>query len=376
MRTPIAWCNLRHAKVRTATGIVGVAFPTLLVLVQLALYDALRDGATLLYDGLDLDAVIVSGDYLSVAQPGRFPRARLQQAAAAPGVRSVAPLYLGFSAWRNHDTGAPRHLLVIGTDARQTAFRRPDLAEHVGALRRPDTMLVDRRTRPEYGQPIPGMRVQLGGRSLEIVALYTLGNGFVADGGVVVSEGTFARVFPRRSPDEVSVGLIRLEPGHDAATVLEALKRLLPDDVRAVSRAHLEAEEREYWLANTSIGIIFGSGVVIGLVVQLIVLGQILVADVAKRSREYATLKAIGHTSRRLATIVIGQALLLSLAGFAGGVALALPVYRMLAQVTLLPIGMDAGRIVLVFGLTLLTCAGSGLLALRRLQAADPADLF
>ena len=54
MKTPIAWCNLRHARARTATGVVGVAFPTLLVLVQLALYAALRDVSTLLYDGLDL----------------------------------------------------------------------------------------------------------------------------------------------------------------------------------------------------------------------------------------------------------------------------------------------------------------------------------
>jgi putative ABC transport system permease protein len=376
MRTPIAWCNLRHAKARTATGVIGVAFPTLLVLVQLALYDALRDGATLLYDGLDLDAAIVSRDYLSVVQAGRFPRVRLHQAAAVPGVRRVAPLYLGSSAWRNPETGVPRTLLVIGTDPRQAAFRRPDLAEHIAALRRPDTMLVDRLTRPEYGRPVPGLRVQLGGRSLEIVALYTLGNGFVADGGVVVSDSTFARLFPRHSLDEVSVGLIQLEPGHDAAAVLEELKRRLPDDVQAESRRHLEAREREYWLENTSIGIVFGSGVVVGLVVQLIVLGQLLVTDVSKRSREYATLKAIGYTSGRLSTIVIEQAVLLSLAGFAVGLALALPVHRLLAEATLLPIGMDAGRIVLVFGLTLLTCAGSGLLALRRLQAADPADLF
>jgi putative ABC transport system permease protein len=375
MKTPIAWCNLRHAKARTATGVVGVAFPTLLVLVQLALYAALRDVSTLLYDGLDLGAVIVSQDYLSLAQPGRFPRARLSQA-VAPGVRHVAPLYLGFSAWRNPDTGVPRNLLVIGTDARQPAFRRPDLAEHIGALRRLDTMLVDRLTRPEYGHPVPGTRVQLGGRSLEIVGLYTLGSGFVADGSVVVSEGTFARLFPRRSPDEVSLGLIQLEPGHDVATVLEELTRRLPHDVHVLSRGRLEANEREYWLASTSIGIVFGSGVVVGLVVQLIVLGQLLVTDVSKRSREYATLKAIGYTSGRLSTIVIEQAVLLSLAGFAVGLALALPVHRLLAEATLLPISMDVGRIVVVFGLTLLTCAGSGLLALRRLQAADPADLF
>ena len=376
MKTRIAWCNLRHAKARTATGVVGVAFPTLLVLIQLALYAALRDSATLLYEALDLGAVIVSRDYLSVAQPGRFPRARLQQAVAVPGVQHVAPLYLGFTWWRNPETGVPRQMLVIGTDPRGTAFRRPDLAEHVAALRRADTMLVDRLTRPEYGRPAPGMRVQLGPRSLEIVGLYTLGNGFVADGGVVVSDGTFATLFPRHSLGEVNVGLIQLATGHDPGAVLDELRRRLPDDVVVESRARRETGEREHWVEHTPIGVIFGSGVVVGLAVQLIVLGQLLVADVSKRSREYATLKAIGYTQHRLSTVVITQAMLVSLAGFAAGLALALPVSWMLAAATLLPLALDAGRTVFVFGLTLLTCAGAGLLALRRLQAADPADLF
>jgi putative ABC transport system permease protein len=376
MRIRIAWCNLRHAKARTATAVVGVALPTVLVLVQLALYAALRDVATFLSDGLDLDAVIVSQDYLSAAQPGRFPRVRLSQAAAVPGVRQVAPLYLGFSAWRNPDTGVPRNLLVIGTDVRQPAFRNPDLAGQIVALRRLDTMLFDRQSRPEFGHPVPGTRVQLGGRSLEIVGRYTLGSGFVADAGVVVSEGTFARLFPRRSPDEVSLGLLQLQPGHDVAAVVAEVTRLLPRDVHVLSRGRFEASERGYWLENTPIGLIFGSGVAIGLVVQLIVLGQLLVTDVSKRLREYATLKALGSTSGRLATIVIEQAVLLSLAGFVVGLALALPLHRLLAEETLLPIEMDVGRSVLVLGLTLLTCAGAGLLALRRLQAADPADLF
>ena len=41
-----------------------------------------------------------------------------------------------------------------------------------------------------------------------------------------------------------------------------------------------------------------------------------------------------------------------------------------------LPLEMSRDSVLLVFGLTLFMCAGSGLLALRKLRSADPADVF
>jgi putative ABC transport system permease protein len=41
-----------------------------------------------------------------------------------------------------------------------------------------------------------------------------------------------------------------------------------------------------------------------------------------------------------------------------------------------LPMAMTAARMALVFGLTVVMCMVSGLIATRKIQAADPADIF
>jgi putative ABC transport system permease protein len=50
--------------------------------------------------------------------------------------------------------------------------------------------------------------------------------------------------------------------------------------------------------------------------------------------------------------------------------------YHLAKQATLLPIMMTQERILLVFSLTLLMCFLAGAIAIQKLQAADPADIF
>jgi putative ABC transport system permease protein len=97
---------------------------------------------------------------------------------------------------------------------------------------------------------------------------------------------------------------------------------------------------------------------------------------VADHLAEYATLKAIGYRNRYLSSLVLQQALLLALAGFLPGVGISWVIYQYLGYLTCLPMWMTPGRVVFVFSLTVLMCAGSGLLALRKAQQLDPAEVF
>ena len=57
-------------------------------------------------------------------------------------------------------------------------------------------------------------------------------------------------------------------------------------------------------------------GVVISVLVGFVVVYQVLSSDIADHMAEYATLKALGATDRRIAGVVIEQALLLGLIGY------------------------------------------------------------
>jgi putative ABC transport system permease protein len=134
--------------------------------------------------------------------------------------------------------------------------------------------------------------------------------------------------------------------------------------------------EVAYWATATPIGFVFAFGVVMGLVVGTIIVYQILFADISDHLKEYATLKAMGYANRFLAKVVLMQAVILGLIGFLPGLAVCERLYAVARQATMLPMAIEPVRTSQVLGLTLFMCCGSALIAMRKLRAADPADVF
>ena len=62
--------------------------------------------------------------------------------------------------------------------------------------------------------------------------------------------------------------------------------------------------------------------------------------------------------------------------GFIPGGGGAIVLDRLGVAMTGLPMVFDPGRAAIVLGLTVLMCFAAGLMALRKLETADPADMF
>jgi putative ABC transport system permease protein len=203
-----------------------------------------------------------------------------------------------------------------------------------------------------------------------------LGASFATDGTVITSQENFLRFFPQRSAGQVTLGLIKLEPGADPAAVLAQLQALLPPDTIAATKADYVAYEQAYWAETTPIGVVFGFGTVMAFAVGMVIVFQILATDVSDHLPEYATFKAMGYRDRFLLTIVLEESLILAVLGFVPGLALAMGQYALIRRVASLPIAMTGARFAFVFFLTLLMCSVSGYIATRKLQSVDPADIF
>src|SRR5437016_11214147 len=102
---------------------------------------------------------------------------------------------------------------------------------------------------------------------------------------------------------------------------------MLPVDVRVWTRSGIEGRERRHWLRNTSLGVIFGLGVFVALIVGMVFLYQVISSDITSRLAEYATLKAIGYGSGWLSRVVLTQALIVSLVSYLPGFMVALALY-------------------------------------------------
>lgn len=84
----------------------------------------------------------------------------------------------------------------------------------------------------------------------------------------------------------------------------------------------------------------------------------------------------MGYSDRYLLTVLMQEALLLAALGFIPGFLLSLGLYQITYMATLLPIAMKLERAAFVLLLTIIMCGVSGAIAMRKLQSADPADVF
>ncbi|MBK6689866.1 MAG: FtsX-like permease family protein [Deltaproteobacteria bacterium] len=381
-RLPIGWLQLAHKPGRLIAAISGVAFANVLVLVQLGLSGSLEETVLRPYRLFDRDLLLVSSiDSAGFDDGSNLPRARLHQALSHPQVADGAPLYVGRVEWlaEGGDTSA---LALYGMASHHRSFFRSDLEAKVEATSMLDTALTDRDTRfldmtPFEGatpnSPVP---FEIQGRRIRSVGTFSLGGGFGGDGGLLVSDQTFFRLSPKRSSAAPSHLLLRITPGADPRQVAPGVSALIGPNAKVSPIEDAMAVAAKVQLRDRPTGIIFGFGVLIGIIVGIVIAYQVLATDVADHLKEYATLKAMGYPHRFFVAVILEEALVLGALGFIPGIGVAQLFYDGLVRSAGVPLFMTMERAVGVFIGTLVACSLSGMLAIRRLRAADPADLF
>jgi putative ABC transport system permease protein len=385
---PLAWKNLTHDPRKLALALAGVAFAVLLMFQQRGFNHALFDSTVELVRRLDADLLVFNRARFALTSELRFPREILERLASEPGVASVQPLYLENKLASAHRAGFPaRPIRVLGFELSALPFR--DAAGEVPAslatLQRPDTALLDRLSKSYYGFDLESAQqgteqaVELAGRQLQIAGLFSLGCDFAHEGNLVMSSENFARYFRYRGLDPLAVvdlGLVKLTSGVDREEVLAKLRAKLPSSVELMKREEFEQREIGFWARSTPIGVIFAIGAGIGFAVGVIICYQILATDIADHYREFATLIAMGYGKKYFFQLVLQQAWLLAILGYLPGLVLSWMLFQLNSSWTGLLMNLTWERALTILVLTLVMCSLSGLLAIRKLLAADPASLF
>jgi putative ABC transport system permease protein len=408
----LAWSNLAHKRTRTAVAAAGVAFAVALIFMELGMFGGVGRTASMFYDALNCDLLLRSSEYLEVSRPASLQRERLAQARAADGVADVLPVSVAFGTWakpaRHRWYGVtppaglgsicmlgvpPGRLGDVFAVDRGRVFDSREEAQAAGEkLARLDTFLFDVRSKPEFGsledvlgipaggEPLPndpGKRnvIRFNGKRAEVVGGFDFGTGFSWNGMIMASEETFAR-YTMQPPDHVTFGLVTLTPGADPAAVQERLRAILPPDVHVLTRDEAVAHERRYWMRLTSVGQFLVVAVALAIVVGVIFVYQMMAADIRGMMPEYATVKALGYRPPYLTGVVLWQAVLLALIGYAPGLVATFGMYYVARNFGGIPTVMTVERVIVVLLMTCGMCLASGALAIRKVHAAQPADLF
>lgn len=380
-RLPIGWLQLTHKRGRFVAALSGVAFANVLVFVQLGIMNSMATATLRPYDLFSADIMISAGDAKALDEGANVARQWLLQALADPEVADGVGMFVGNVPWDRAEQDIV--LKAFAIDPARPAFFSPDIVTDVALLQMQGTAILDRLARglprdlAAAIRPQTPLSFETEGRTLTVSDTFAGGGGFGVDGYLFVSDQTFLSLFPSRSsaaPDHI---LLRLRPGAHVTVVVERLRGLISDKTLRI-RSHAEAaqEELRYQQTQRPTGVIFGFGVVIGVLVGLVIVNQVLSADVSDHLPEYATFKAMGYGPRFFLGIVIEEALVLGFLGFFPGLAVGTAILTLMGKVTTLPLEMTTTMAVTVFLGTVVFSVISGALATRKLAAADPADLF
>ncbi|MDT8329042.1 MAG: FtsX-like permease family protein [Roseovarius sp.] len=380
-RLPIGWMQLTHKRGRFFAALSGVAFANVLVFVQLGIMNSMATATLRPYEFFKADIMISATDANALSEGGNVARQWMLQALADPDVTAGLGLFVGDVPWDRGERDIT--FTTFGIDPGQRNFLAPEIASDSTLLQMQDVALLDRLARGMSRDEAAAIRPQTPlsfetkGRTLTALDTFAGGGGFGGDGFMLVSDQTFLSLFPDRSsaaPDHI---LLRLRPGANVETVAKNLRGLITDKtLRIRSFAEAAQEDLRYQQTQRPTGVIFGFGVLIGVLVGLVIVYQVLSADVADHLREYATFKAMGYGPRFFLGIVIEEALVLGLLGFLPGLAVGTAILTLMGKVTTLPLAMTSTMAITVFVGTVVFSILSGVIATRRLAAADPADLF
>ncbi|MBD1900893.1 ABC transporter permease DevC [Trichocoleus sp. DQ-A3] len=381
-RTPLGWLQLSHQKGKLVVACAGVVFADVLMLMQLGFQSALFNSAVLVHNSVRADVVLLSPQARNLSNMSSFPRRRLYQSMDIPGVQSAEALYANMVNWKHPTTQRETSMLMLGFDPNSSVFEQPDINQQLNQIKLPNTVLFDSGSRGDYKAAIAQLeqnqplKTEIERHSITVAGKIRIGSSFGADGHLITSDQNFLRLFPRRQASSVSVGLLQLQPGTDAVQTVQALKAHLPNDVQVLTRQEFIEFERSYWAKNTPIGFIFNLGVTMGFIVGVIIVYQVLSTDVNAHMGEYATFKAMGYRNRYLLMVVFEEAVILAIIGFIPSIAISAGLYRLTRNATNLPLYMTVARGIFVLMLTMVMCTLSGAIATRKLQSADPADMF
>jgi putative ABC transport system permease protein len=377
---PLAVAQLSHQKVRLTVALAGISFANILIFMQLGFRSILFDGTARLHTHLKGELYLISSRSEKLGEEG-FSRRHLYRATAIDGVKAANPLYYGTSKWKLPETQQGDTISIIAFNPVQPVLDLPEVNQQLDQLKLPNTVLFDRQSQPSMGtigewfdQGKP-FKAEVNEQRIKVVGLFTMGGSLFRNGHLVISDWNYLRLFGKNSLDDLHLGVITLKPGVDRHTIQQTLQAAMPQEVKVLTSEQLIALEEAYWSKDPA-GVVFNFGTIMGFIVGVVMVYQVLYSDINDHLAEYATLKAIGYSHKQLLFVIFQEAIILGILGFLPGYGLSVGMYTLISNLIRIPIPMRATIALQVFVLTLLMCVISGAIASRKLQSADPADIF
>src|SRR3990172_1224894 len=370
----LAFRNLFHDRIRLAVTLVGILFSIVLVAIQLGMYLGASRMITAMIDHTKSDLWITAFGAKSFEEGGiLLTPLEPHQARAAPGVKAVVPLVVAFAEWRKPGGGSTR-VVVVGTDAEDGGLEPWSLAAGSWQdIKAPGGISADDSYFRELGISGLGDTAQIATGRVRVRALTHRLRSF-QQSPYVFTTLSRARNLLGVDTDKTTFFLVQLEPGANAEAVRRDLVQRF-DGAEVLTKAEFRSRSLTQWLFRAGAGPALLGGALLGILVGTVIVAQTLYSSTKDHLNEFATLRALGSSSGYIYKVILAQAGLSAVIGYALGMVISLLVLY-LSRNTPLPLIMTSGLAATLFGLTLFMSAVSAISAIFKVTKIDPVVVF
>ncbi|HEY9600177.1 MAG TPA: FtsX-like permease family protein [Allocoleopsis sp.] len=393
----IARKNLLEDIPRFLVAQAGIMFAVSLVTIQTGLQYGFARSSSLLIDESKADIWVASKYMVHLGMTLPVPYERVTQARDVAGVDKAEGVIIRGAVWREEEVDKITSVTLVGAQPDGLLFPTSRLTQgRWSDLKQPYRFITDQTNVKALNLQHVGEVGTLNFIPAKLVGL-TEGTQSIVFGNLLFTSLETANTYGNTSEDELSPNngdlsvappikalkstnpvtyvLVRAKPGENLQALKKRLEEKLPD-TRAFTRAEMSQMTQSYWQERSGIGFILGLGAVVGVIVGVVVVGQILYASVTDHLKEFGTLKAMGASDVFIYSVIIEQGLWMAILGYVPGMALCLGVSVWTAASQGIVILITPASAVAVLGITVVMCVSSAIFAIQKVTRVDPAIVF
>jgi putative ABC transport system permease protein len=376
----LALSTLLYEWRRYLAAVIALAVAGLLVLAMTGMFMGLVKSFSATVDRSPAQILIMPPDATNLfdTRSGQ-PRRLIPEIYGNPNVMDVQALNIGFTGWSNFPKpGQPARdegVAIMIVDPVKGAITLPtDFGDDlIQALREPYAVIVDRSSLGKLGVQV-GDKAKMNGQTVWVRGT-TTGYPSMFNATTFISVQTAKLLRQFNDGDRVGAILAKINDSGQIHQVVDQLNAASKGRYKAWTREDFSRSSQTSMLSDGPIAVMIGFAVVISVFIGVVITWQTLQGAIMANIKEFASLRALGVSMRRLRLIVMELSMWVGLAGLLLTVALTASVWfiAFTSGVPLdFPLFIDVPVALALLGIAIF----SGAMSLGVLKKSQPADLL
>jgi putative ABC transport system permease protein len=376
----VAFQILLHDQAKYLALILGIAFATLLISQQSAIFHSLLDAATCeIKEANQADIWVMKPSVETLDQPYPLPELTVNRVRSVDGVEWAVPYYQSTAQLRT-ESGRMKLVQVIGIDdLSMIGAPQAMLIGELECLNQPDAVVLDIAGFYNVFPDVPpkvGMVIEIGQERAVVAGICHIGASWSGLPRVYTKRSRAVKM-ARETINPVSYVLARSQ---SCASVDEVAARITATTgLKARTHRDFAADTQNWIFKYSGIAENFGITILMGVVIGVAIVGQTFYMFSLENLKQFATLKAIGLGNTEILKMITTQAIFVSVIGYCLGIGAANVFFAISSpQLTgglrgmFMPPYIFVGSGVFIVIVTLLAC----LVSVRKVLVVDPAIVF